>query len=79
VRRSVLLAVVVHCPHFSRAVTASRNLATDRLVACSDSALCRDAGPAASAGEPSSSDRADRGHDRPFPRGCPVFPSLAKQ
>jgi hypothetical protein len=79
VRRSVLLAVVVHCPHFARPVTASRNLAIDRLVACSDSGLCRDSEPGEAAGEPSSADRADRNHDRLFPRGCPVFPSLAKQ
>jgi hypothetical protein len=68
VRRSVLLTVIVHCPHFERAVTATRNEATDRLVACSDSEKCRDKAPAAAAGE----------HERPYPRGCPVFPSLAK-
>jgi len=79
VRRSVLLAVVVHCPHFARPVTASRNLAIDRLVACSDSGLCRGPERGESAGEPSPFDRTDRNHDRPFPRGCPVFPSLAKQ
>ena len=44
-RRSVLLQVVVHCPHFDRAVTATRNEAIDRLVACSDSHLCRDPAP----------------------------------
>jgi hypothetical protein len=61
-------------------VTASRNLAIDRLVACSDSALCRDAAPGDLASDPSSDpSSADRNHDRPFPRGCPVFPSLAKQ
>jgi hypothetical protein len=74
VRRSVLLAVVVHCPHFARSVTATRNLAIDRLVACSDSGHCRDS---ASAGE--TADQVSSDHDRPFPRGCPVFPSLAKQ
>jgi hypothetical protein len=68
-RRSVLLAVVVHCPHFQRAVTATRNEATDRLVACSDSEKCRDDGAPAS--DPHE-------HARPYPRGCPVFPSLAK-
>jgi hypothetical protein len=67
-RRSVLLAVVVHCPHFGRPVTATRNLATDRLVACEDADRCRDPAPAAAPGE----------HERPYPRGCPVFPSLAK-
>jgi hypothetical protein len=50
-------------------VTASRNLAIDRLVACSDSELCRD--PAPAKGTPAE-------HERPYPRGCPVFPSLAK-
>ena len=67
-RRSVLLSVVVHCPHFGRPVTATRNLAIDRLVACSDTELCRDPAPPARAAE----------HERPYPRGCPVFPSLAK-
>lgn len=71
-RRSVLLSVIVHCPHFGRPVTASRNEATDRLVACSDSDKCRASSvtdaPTAPPGE----------HERPFPRGCPVFPSLAK-
>jgi hypothetical protein len=68
VRRSVLLTVVVHCPHFGRPVSATRNLAIDRLVACSDADRCRDPVPAAAPGEP----------ERPYPRGCPVFPSLAK-
>ena len=63
-RRSVLLQVVVHCPHFDRAVTATRNEAIDRLVACSDAHLCRDPAPPTDAHE----------HER----GCPVFPSLAK-
>ncbi|HLK90818.1 MAG TPA: hypothetical protein VKZ18_13050 [Polyangia bacterium] len=67
-RRSVLLTVIVHCPHFDRAVTATRNLAIDRLVACSDSERCRAPGPPDEPNE----------HARPFPRGCPVFPSLAK-
>ncbi len=67
-RRSVLLKVVVHCPHFDRSVTATRNEAIDRLVACSDSNLCRDPAPASERNE----------HERPYPRGCPVFPSLAK-
>ena len=68
-RRSVLLAVVGHCPHFGRTVNATRNEAIDRLVACSDSDKCRDPSP----------DAAPPEHERPFPRGCPVFPSLAKQ
>ncbi len=66
-RRSVLLTVIVHCPHFGRPVTATRNEAVDWLVACSDSDRCREPAPAAP-GE----------HERPYPRGCPVFPSLAK-
>jgi hypothetical protein len=49
-------------------VTATRNEAIDRLVACSDSHLCRDPAPTVEAQE----------HERPYPRGCPVFPSLAK-
>jgi hypothetical protein len=68
VRRSILLKVAVFCPHFQRRVEASRNEAIDRLVACSDSESCRDPAPAVSASE----------HERPYPRGCPVFPSLAK-
>ena len=49
-RRSILLQVVVHCPHFDRAVTATRNEAIDRLVACSDAHLCRDPAPPTDAG-----------------------------
>ena len=67
-QRSVSLNVIVHCPHFGRPVTATRNLAIDKLVACSDSERCRDPDPAATPPE----------HVRPFPRGCPVFPSLAR-
>ena len=67
-RRSILLKVVVHCPHFNRSVTATRNEAIDRLVACSDSEACRDPAPTGERNE----------HERPYPRGCPVFPSLAK-
>jgi hypothetical protein len=70
VRRSELLKIAVHCPHFRRTVLATRNAATDRLVACDESDACRD--PTAAAG-------ADDGqHARPFPRGCPVFPTLAR-
>jgi hypothetical protein len=68
VRRSVLLTVKVHCPHFDRAVEATRNQVIDRLVACADSERCRAPGPPAESND----------HARPFPRGCPVFPSLAK-
>ncbi len=66
--RSQLLKVVVYCPHFQRSVNATRNQAIDRLVACDDSAQCRDHSAAADGNE----------HARPFPHGCPVFPSLAK-
>ncbi len=68
-QRSVSLRVVVHCPHFGRPVSATRNLAIDKLVACADSELCRD--PSAPSTPPE--------HTRVYPRGCPVFPSLAKQ
>jgi len=68
VRRSILLKVAVYCPHFKRQVEATRNEAIDRLVACSESDHCRDPAPASGEGE----------HARPFPHGCPVFPSLAK-
>lgn len=67
-RRSPLLTVTVHCPHFDRPVQAERNTATDRLVACSAAASCRDGDAAAQGHE----------HARPYPHGCPVFPSLAK-
>jgi len=68
-QRSVSLRVVVHCPHFGRPVSATRNLAIDKLVACADGELCRD--PSAPSAAP--------GHTRDYPRGCPVFPSLAKR
>jgi hypothetical protein len=67
-RRSVLLKVAVYCPHFKRSVEATRNEAIDRLVACADSGSCRDPEPPRDGTE----------HQRPFPAGCPVFPSLAK-
>jgi hypothetical protein len=67
-RRSVLLKVAVYCPHFKRSVEATRNEAIDRLVSCADSGSCRDPEPPRSGAE----------HQRPFPTGCPVFPSLAK-
>jgi hypothetical protein len=68
VLRSQLLKVVVFCPHFSRSVIATRNLAIDRLVACEDSETCRDRAAVAEGHE----------HARPYPHACPVFPSLAK-
>jgi hypothetical protein len=67
-RRSELLKVAVHCPHFNRTVHATKNATIDRLVDCSDKEQCRDAAP-----ESNGRDAA-----RPYPRGCPVFPSLAK-
>jgi hypothetical protein len=63
-RRLDLVKTVVVCPHFRRPVTATRNQAIDRLVACDESSACRDPAPA----EPA----------RPYPQGCPVFPTLAK-
>jgi hypothetical protein len=68
-RRSELLKLTVHCPHFNRPVVATRNAAIDRLVACDESERCRDPAP--------SSD-GTTSHARPFPHGCPVFPQLAK-
>ncbi len=66
-RRSELLKVSVYCPHHKRAVAATRNGAIDRLVACDENESCRE--PAGAAGTE---------HERPFPRGCPVYPQLAK-
>jgi hypothetical protein len=60
--------VTVFCPHFARPVAATRNQAIDRLVACDESEHCRDPAPSPSAPAPA----------RPYPRGCPVYPSLAK-
>jgi hypothetical protein len=71
VRRSILLKVAVYCPHFKRSVEAMRNEAIDRLVSCADSESCRDRAP--SDGQSQLPE-----HARPYPRGCPVFPSLAK-
>lgn len=64
-RRLDLVPTTVVCPHFKRPVAAQRNLAIDRLVSCTESDACR--APAASDGS------------RPFPAGCPVFPSLTTQ
>jgi hypothetical protein len=63
------LQVAVFCPHFQRSVTATRNDAIDRLVSCSNSDKCREPAPATAG---------PHEHERPYPRGCPVFPSLAK-
>jgi hypothetical protein len=68
VRKLELVKVAIECPHFRRSVTATRNLAIDRLVSCDDSEQCRDPAPRDAAPD----------HARPFPHGCPVFPSLAK-
>jgi len=68
VRRSELIKILVFCPHFQRSVAATRNQAIDRLVACEESEACRDPAPTAQGTE----------HARPFPHGCPVYPSLAK-
>jgi len=66
-RRSALLRVTVHCPHFDRPVAAVRNQMTDRLCDCDEKESCR---------APSSREAGE--HDRPYPRGCPVFPSLSR-
>ena len=67
-RRSELLKVTVLCPHFHRAVAATRNQAIDRLVDCDEKSSCMEPHPSAAPGQPA----------RPYPRGCPVFPQLAK-
>lgn len=69
-RRSELLKVTVHCPHFHRAVAATRNAMIDRLVDCDEKTSCCSAEPASSpgSGEP----------ERRYPHGCPVFPQLAR-
>jgi hypothetical protein len=69
-RRSALLIVVVHCPHFKRIVAVSLNEAIGRLVYCSDGDSCR------KASTPSAGRDAD---NRPYPAGCPVYPSLTAQ
>jgi len=63
-RRLDLVPTTVVCPHLKRPVEARRNLAIDRLVSCKESDACR---------EPATTDGV-----RPFPQGCPVFPSLTK-
>ncbi len=67
-RRSELLKVTAHCPHFDKPVRAERNTAIDRLVSCSDADSCRDPNVSTIGNE----------HARPYPHGCPVFPQLAK-
>ena len=69
VRRSELIKVLVFCPHFQRSVSAARNLTIDRLVSCEEAESCREATPEAAPGNE---------HARPYPHGCPVYPSLAK-
>jgi hypothetical protein len=68
VRRSELIKVLVFCPHFQRPVSAARNLTIDRLVSCDAADSCRETAPTGQGGE----------HARPFPHGCPVYPTLAK-
>lgn len=68
-RRAELLKVLVFCPHFQRPVSAARNLTIDRLVSCEEADSCRDPAPSPAQGSE---------HARPFPCGCPVYPSLAK-
>jgi len=68
VQRSVSLPVLVHCPHHGRTVRATRNATIDRLVSCSEADACRSPGEASSSSEPA----------KVFPRGCAVYPSLAK-
>jgi hypothetical protein len=67
-RRLELVKVTAMCPHFGRPVAVVRNQTTDRLVSCDESEACRDPAPP----------DAGPDHARPFPRGCPVFPSLAR-
>ena len=66
-RRSILLTVAVHCPHFNRTVAASLNEAIGRLVHCTDGESCR--------GQPTGRES----DSRPYPTGCPVYPSLTAQ
>jgi hypothetical protein len=61
-QRSPLLTVIVHCGHHGRPVTARRNVAIDRLVACEESERCK----------------VTSGSTVTFPQGCAVFPSLTK-
>jgi hypothetical protein len=70
--------VVVFCPHFQRSVNASRNLVIDRLVSCEDSDRCRDPAPGEDQGQGPDQNHDGHEHARPYPHGCPVFPSLAK-
>jgi hypothetical protein len=68
VQRSQRLQVTAYCPHFQRPVEVTRNGATGALCDCREKERCRD-------------DTAEAGlheHARPYPHGCPVFPSLAR-
>ncbi len=67
-RRSVLLTVAVFCPHYNRTVAADFNDVTSRLVHCATQDSCRQ----------TAEGMADY-KNRPFPAGCPVYPSLAAQ
>lgn len=67
-QRSKSLPIVVHCAHHGRSVRATRNAVTDRLVSCEEAEKCRKPATADGAQEPAAT----------FPRGCAVYPSLAK-
>ena len=67
-QRTPSLPVIVHCPHHGRTVRATRNTATDRLVACDEGEQCKAPQPASSPGEAA----------KTYPHACPVYPSLAK-
>ncbi len=64
-RRLDLVPVTVYCPHYQRPVAATHNRAVERLVHCAERDACRATDSASSDGAP-----------RPYPRGCPVYPSL---
>jgi hypothetical protein len=70
-RRLELVPTTTFCPHFGRPVAATRNdaISGGRLVDCAEKDACRDPAPEASG---------PHDHARPFPHGCPVFPSLAR-
>jgi hypothetical protein len=70
VRRLDVVQEVITCPAQNRAVRASRNRAAGRLVDCSEKDACRTSDDAAGDGPYAAA--------RPFPRGCPVFPHLAR-
>jgi hypothetical protein len=68
-QRSRSLPVVVHCAHHGRTVRATRNLATDRLASCEEAEKCR---------QPAKPNGDTQEAAATFPRGCAVYPSLAK-